>query len=216
MNPVLYTTDFQGFAKRRDHLNIILSFAGLYVRDDGQVRWSTKATSLNQALERAGRLHAALASRGVHADVLGFCRAELLQRNYFHAVFEATKSIAAKIRSLSGLKSDGAVLVTEAFALGENCSPVLAINPPEDRDGAGRAAGLREPPHRPFWHYPESSSSHPEDRMADVRAGCARHPDSGLPHSQKAGPDAKAMRVSVPSNNRLQRTLLRAAAEPGR
>ena len=129
MKPVLYTTDPQRFAKRRDHLNIILSFAGFYVRDDGQVRWSTKATSLDQALERAGRLHVALVSRGVHADVLSFCRAELLQRNYFHAVFEATKSIAAKIRSLSGLTCDGADLAQGAFSLPKDGSPPrLAIN----------------------------------------------------------------------------------------
>jgi uncharacterized protein (TIGR02391 family) len=129
MKPVRYTTDPHGFAKRRDHLNTILSFTGLHVGDDGQVRRSTKATNLDQALERAGLLHAALVSRGVHADVLAFCRAELLQRNYFHAVFEATKSIAAKIRNLSGLTSNGAELAQGAFGLPKDGNPPrLAIN----------------------------------------------------------------------------------------
>ncbi|HEY4636890.1 MAG TPA: TIGR02391 family protein, partial [Burkholderiales bacterium] len=27
----------------------------------------------------------------MHPDVLRFCRPELVQKNYFHAVFEATK-----------------------------------------------------------------------------------------------------------------------------
>jgi len=73
-------------------------------------------------------LHTALANRKVHEDVLRFRKAELLDKNYFHAVFEAMKSIAAKIRTLTGLRSDGADLVQEAFALGKSKSPVLAIN----------------------------------------------------------------------------------------
>ena len=51
------------------------------------------------------------------ADVLTFCRAELLQENYFHAVFEATKSVAKKIRQRTGLTNDGADLVDDAFGL---------------------------------------------------------------------------------------------------
>jgi hypothetical protein len=38
-----------------------------------------------------------LQERQVHGDVLLFCRAELLQDNYFHAVFEATKSVAGRL-----------------------------------------------------------------------------------------------------------------------
>jgi uncharacterized protein (TIGR02391 family) len=74
-------------------------------------------------------LRAALTAREVHADVLHFCSAEFLQENYFHAVFEATKSIAAKIRTLSGLTGDGADLVQAAFSVPKNGgSPRLAIN----------------------------------------------------------------------------------------
>lgn len=130
MKPVQYTADPQGFARRRDQLNAVLSFSGFYVGDDGKVRWSQKATKLDEALERAGRLHAALVNRGVHEDVLHYCRVELLQENYFHAVFEATKSIAAKIRSLSGLTSDGAELAQVAFSPPKDgaAPPFLAIN----------------------------------------------------------------------------------------
>jgi conserved hypothetical protein TIGR02391 len=56
---------------------------------------------------------------------LKFCRAELLQENYFHAVLEATKSIAWKIREKTGLNSDGAKLIDEAFS---GKSPLLKIN----------------------------------------------------------------------------------------
>jgi uncharacterized protein Ymh len=65
-------------------------------------------TPLTEAQERANALKAKLRQRNVHPDVLVICRAELLQKNYFHAVFEATKSVADKIRTKPGLTSDGA------------------------------------------------------------------------------------------------------------
>ena len=59
---------------------------------------------------------------------LRFCRAELLQDNYFHAVLEATKSVADKIRAKTGLTGDGADLVDQALALGKSGMPFLAFN----------------------------------------------------------------------------------------
>jgi uncharacterized protein (TIGR02391 family) len=57
---------------------------------------------------------------------LVFCRAELLNDNYFHAVLEAVKSVGDKLRSKTGLLDDGAALVNRA--LGGDL-PMLAINP---------------------------------------------------------------------------------------
>jgi hypothetical protein len=39
-----------------------------------------------------------LTRRGVHSEVQRFCRAELRAYNNFHAVLEAMKSIAKKLR----------------------------------------------------------------------------------------------------------------------
>ena len=83
---------------------------------------------MNEADERASRLRTTLLNRSVHPDVLQFCRAELVQSNYFHAVFEATKSVADKIRVKSGLVTDGSQLVDEAFGLGQSGHPRLAFN----------------------------------------------------------------------------------------
>ena len=60
-----------------------------------------------------------------HADVLRFCRAELVADNYFHAVLEATKSIADKLRAKSGLTEDGAKLVDATLC---GSAPRVAIN----------------------------------------------------------------------------------------
>lgn len=142
MDPVQYTGKPHVFNRRKDSLNTVLSFAGMEVGEDGRMRNVPQATTLDDALQRANRLHAALVTRAVHADVLRFCNAELLQENYFHAVFEAMKSIASKIRSLSGLNSDGSDLVTKAFALGPNCTPILAINSLSTETDKGEQRGF--------------------------------------------------------------------------
>lgn len=125
MKPVRYIQNNQVFVARRSTLNQILSFLGLSVGEDGEIYKVQIAKTVTQAQERANRLYLELLNRKVHQDVLKFCKAELLQENYFHAVFEATKSIADKIREKSGLLSDGSKLVDEAFG---GDSPLLALN----------------------------------------------------------------------------------------
>lgn len=142
MNPVQYTSAPHVFARRRDQLNAVLAFSGMSLGDDGGIRWSACASNLDEALARANRLHSALVTRAVHADVLRFCRAELMEENYFHAVFEAAKSVAAKIRELSGLTGDGADLVTRAFAFRKDDLPILAINPLSTETDQGEQRGF--------------------------------------------------------------------------
>jgi uncharacterized protein (TIGR02391 family) len=125
MNPVRYTQKPHVFENRRFQLNKALAFAGLALGENGKLREITIAQTLSEAQERAGRLYKQLLSRNAHSDILLFCRAELLQDNYFHAVFEATKSIADKIRKKSELSSDGNLLVDEAFG---GKLPILAFN----------------------------------------------------------------------------------------
>lgn len=143
MAPVQYTVRRQLFEQRREELNLVLAFSGYSLCNDGQVRLINRATNLDEAQERAGRLKTALTTRQVHADVLSYCKAEWLQENYFHAVFEATKSIASKIRSLTGLTSDGAELAQTAFSLPKDGSaPLLAINDLKNDTDRGEQRGF--------------------------------------------------------------------------
>ena len=57
--------------------------------------------------------------------MLKYCRAELMQDNYFHAVFEAAKGLAQRIREESGVDGDGASLVDQVFSVNQ---PILAFN----------------------------------------------------------------------------------------
>jgi Protein of unknown function (Hypoth_ymh) len=91
------------FDEHRAQLNEKLLFSGLKVREDGKVvREARAATTVAEAQQRANDLRAELTRRDVHPDVLRFCRAELLQQNYFHAVLEASKSVADKLRTKTG------------------------------------------------------------------------------------------------------------------
>ena len=128
MKPVRWSNRREDFDWLRDELNKVLSFSGLELFEDGCVRRAESVRTLSEAEKRATGLRTKLVARDVHEDVLRFCKAELLQNNYFHAVLEATKSVASKIRSLAGLSSDGAELATQAFSFGKTGKPLLAIN----------------------------------------------------------------------------------------
>jgi uncharacterized protein (TIGR02391 family) len=123
--PVNFTHDAQQHDALRGRINVLLAFSGLQVGADGRLARVTQAATLDEAHQRAGRLRAELERRQVHAEILRFCRPELLQQNYFHAVLEATKSVAARVRQLSGLTGDGGELVQQAFG---GKQPPLAIN----------------------------------------------------------------------------------------
>ena len=125
LKPSRYLNDEFRFELLRQNLNQALSFSGLAVTETGKLIKSDIAKTLEEAACRARNLRASLNSRGVHPDVLKFCKAELVSDNYFHAVLEATKSIADKLRNHTGLTDDGAQLIDRALS---GNPPMLAIN----------------------------------------------------------------------------------------
>jgi uncharacterized protein (TIGR02391 family) len=142
MAPERFGAEPERFEEHRENLNMTLGFVGLDLRANGKLYRATPTTTLSEAQLRANALKAKLRDRNVHPDVLAFCRAELVQKNYFHAVFEATKSVADKIRARTGLTSDGSQLVDEAFGIKQGM-PVLAFNllqtPVEESEHKGLA-----------------------------------------------------------------------------
>lgn len=126
LDPVRFVRKESQFQFFQDQLNQVIAFAGYKIKEDGKFITVSKARTLSESEQRAGRLRLALERRIVHPDVLRFCKAELLQDNYFHAVLEATKSIGEKIRNKTGLNSDGSKLIDEAFGL--NNGPLLVFN----------------------------------------------------------------------------------------
>lgn len=128
LSPIRYADNNEQFEQYRKDINKRLIFIGLELLDNGKFRKVTEAKTIPEAQQRADNLKAKLKNREVHSDVLLFCKAELLQDNYFHAVFEATKSVADKIRDKAELSFDGSQLVDIAFGLGQQKTPKLAFN----------------------------------------------------------------------------------------
>jgi uncharacterized protein (TIGR02391 family) len=126
MAPGRWTREPERYELIRANLNRALAFAGLAVDETGSLQSVDAADTLAQAERRARDLRADMVRRDVHPDVLGFCKAELLAEDHFHAVLEAVKSVADKLRVRTGLLEDGADLVTRALG---GDQPMLAINP---------------------------------------------------------------------------------------
>lgn len=123
--PARFVGRSEQFEHHRQEINSILAFSGLEYGADGKFRTCNTAGTLDEAEKRLKTIRAKFEGRRLHAEVLKYCRTELFQDNYFHAVFEASKGLAQRIRDLSGIQADGATLVDKVFAI-EN--PVLAIN----------------------------------------------------------------------------------------
>ena len=125
LQPTRYINNREHYESMLRSINTILAFHGLEFRDDGKFHTIKPVSTLTEAEKRAQNLKSSVFDRNLHKDLLCFCRSELLQDNYFHAVLEATKSVASKVRSITGLNSDGAQLIDDAFS---GTNPILKIN----------------------------------------------------------------------------------------
>lgn len=129
LSSILHPSRFGGrhevFEDYRVNVNYQLSFYGLAIDEKGQPQQVAAASTITEATQRANELRSELTHRSVHVDVLRFCKAELLQDNYFHCVLEATKSVAQKIRDKTGIEGDGTSLVDQALSIK---APLLALN----------------------------------------------------------------------------------------
>lgn len=123
--PARYVGRSEEFNDRRHELNVILAFSGLELGPDGQFRNFQAVATLDEAEQRVRTIRTKFQGRAIHPEVLKYCSVELMQDNYFHAVFEATKGLAQRIREMSGVQADGAILVDRAFSIDR---PILAIN----------------------------------------------------------------------------------------
>lgn len=172
LDPARYVGSHAEFENRRSSVNAVLALCGYEFRADGKFGKVAQAATLSEAEARAHRLKAALSSRGVHKDVLAACRAELMQNNAFHAVLEATKSVAEKIRSKTGLQSDGGELVDAAFA---GAAPLLKINSystdsekSEQRGFSNLVKGMFGVFRNPTAHAPRASWNMSDDDALDL------------------------------------------------
>ncbi|MBN1327249.1 MAG: TIGR02391 family protein [Candidatus Cloacimonetes bacterium] len=130
MRPTRYRDNYSLFLWRRDNLNVKLIFAGLEMTNSGKLKLIKPADHeyIDRAKEMSDQLKKELHNRMAHPEVIKLCQKELLVENYCAVIFEAQKQITHRIRNKTGLTENGIELVREAFAIGNNDKPFLAIN----------------------------------------------------------------------------------------
>ena len=139
MKPEQYARTPERYEPMRVNLNRALAFVGLAVEESGKLVQVEQVLTLPDAQRRANELRSDLELRKVHPDVLKFCKEELVKLNYFHAVLEATKSVADKLRRKSGLTDDGATLVDRTLG-GDR--PIISINALSDETEKSEQRGF--------------------------------------------------------------------------
>ena len=125
LSPVRYVGKEELFHFRRHEINKRLAFIGVELNEKGNFFEVNKATTISEAQQRASHFKYKLEVRKVHEIIFQYCKPELLNENYFHSVFEAIKSIADRIRKMTGLYADGNALIDTAFS---TSNPLIKIN----------------------------------------------------------------------------------------
>jgi uncharacterized protein (TIGR02391 family) len=127
MSPERFVANPRRFDDLRDQLNEFLVFHGWHLSVEGKLGVTKGVTTLEAAAELVGRLQTELKRRGIHPALLRYCDEELVSRSLFHATCEAAKSIPSRIREISSLAGDGAVLYDGVFGTGRE-QPLWSIN----------------------------------------------------------------------------------------
>ncbi len=130
LKPARYINDKSRFDFFRIELNKILAFEGYEIQENGIIKQTNKVNTISEAEKRINVLKEKLKQRNIHNEIFKYCNEEIISENYFHLVFEATKSLAQRIREMSKLTTDGSSLADEAFSFNfeKGKLPKIAIN----------------------------------------------------------------------------------------
>jgi uncharacterized protein (TIGR02391 family) len=124
MKPENFLHDSAAWNKNIKSLNETLIFYGYKVADSGKVLHVKPATTFSEAEQRLQTLNEKLSKLNIHPDIIKYCRPELLEKNYFHAILEASKGILDRVRQISGLSDDGNSLINKCFGVNR---PIILI-----------------------------------------------------------------------------------------
>lgn len=122
--PSRFVDNSEKFERMRNAINQQLAFVGYELHDNGKLREINVASTLFEVEIKASNLKQEMEKRKAHLQIFKYCKAELLQNNYFHSVLEANKGLLQRVRDLSGLQKDGTSLIDECFS----SNPILIIN----------------------------------------------------------------------------------------
>jgi uncharacterized protein (TIGR02391 family) len=143
LDPVNYTAEEKRgkYKFLFDETNKVLLLNGLEVQENGKIRETVKAETLDEVDKRVKSLEQKLADRNIHAEVKKYCVQDYLRKDYYDAVFEAAKGVAQRVREITGLKTDGGTLFQTAF---KKSDPYLYFNLLQTESEISEFTGLKE------------------------------------------------------------------------
>ena len=143
LNPTAYTQERkrEKYHYLLEEINKTLMTMSLHVATNGKLEKIVKAETLDEVDRRCSALQQKLYQRAIHEEVKKYCIKDYLRKDYFDAVFEASKGLAERVRELSGLKTDGSALFQTAFG---GDSPYLFLNGLSNQSERNEQNGLRE------------------------------------------------------------------------
>lgn len=143
LNPVLFTgqDNREKYYHLLEETNKILLLAGLSVNNEGRLVEVAQAKTLDEIDRRVNHLKRELYNRAIHGEVQKYCIKDYLRKDYYDAVFEAAKGLAERVRSITGLTSDGGELFQKAFAKGD---PYLFFNSMQTDSEKSEFTGVKE------------------------------------------------------------------------
>lgn len=107
--------------------------------------------------------------------MLDYCTEEILEKNAFHASLEATKSVADRLRRMTGQHLDGTRLVDAVLTAGQSGTPSVAINAhsapseiDEQKGFANIVRGLFSMFRNPVAHDPRVTRKVSDDDLLEV------------------------------------------------
>ncbi len=143
LNPISYTS-----TEKRDkyqwlyeETNKVLILVGLQIQKDGKATSVPKAETLDEVDRRVNSLHKKLYDRAIHSEVTKYCIKDYLRKDYFDAVFEASKGLAERVRQMTGLTKDGGELFQTAFSTKD---PYMFLNSFKTQSELSEFIGLKE------------------------------------------------------------------------
>lgn len=143
LNPVAFTDE-----KYRDKYkylfegtNKALLLAGLEITKEGKLIEVVQAKTLDEVDRRVNSLQRQLYIRAIHTEVQKYCIKDYLQKDYYDAVFEAAKGLAERVRTISGLTTDGGTLFQTVFSKND---PYLFFNSLQTDSEKSEFTGLKE------------------------------------------------------------------------
>lgn len=143
LNPVRYTSELN-----RDKYNFLfeeankaLLLAGLSISKEGRLNEVAQAKTLDEVDRRVNNLRRQLRNRAIHHEVEKYCIKDYLRKDYYDAVFEASKGLAERVREITGLTYDGSALFQKAFAKSD---PYIFFNGLKTDSEINEFVGLKE------------------------------------------------------------------------